>query len=66
MKQCTACGEMFPRDDMTAKRVEFTTIGTKGKWRRIKSRTVAHLCDACREKDSDWNVKPYSHQRGDD
>ncbi len=51
--KCTACGKDVGRDNLTVKRAYFTTMG--GKFKTLRSRAVAWLCQSCRDNDFDWN-----------
>lgn len=55
--RCTNCNRDVGRDNLTVKRVEFCTMGEK--FRRLRSRTVAWLCNACREADPAWTAENY-------
>lgn len=56
---CSVCGDdTRPRDQMVAKRVQFTTLGAG--FKTLKSRTVEYLCPTCREADEVWLSPPYS------
>ena len=63
MKKCTACGKPFPPEALTAKRIAFTGQGRGGRYRYLRSRTVAHLCNDCRADDPDWRAEPYAVQK---
>ncbi len=50
--KCTVCGKQEIREDLTVKRVSFQTMGVK--WKILRSRVVAWLCDDCRDADEVW------------
>jgi hypothetical protein len=52
--KCSVCGREEQREDLTVKRVSFQTMGIK--FRTIRSRVVAWLCDDCRSEDVAWNM----------
>lgn len=54
---CTECGLKTPRENLTAKKVSFGTLGSSSIM--LKSRTVAWLCDPCCNKDPAWQLAEY-------
>lgn len=50
--RCSACGASKDRDSLFVKRVYFATMGVK--YKILKSRTVAWLCESCRDADPHW------------
>lgn len=60
-RPCSKCGQKFPRELLTVKRVTFHEFGKNG--RMIKSRTSAWLCPKHRDEDPDWIAEPYEQQR---
>jgi hypothetical protein len=59
--KCTACTRVVPRSDLLAKRVAFTTIKPV---HTVRSRVVAWLCSACRDKDPAWTAPAYASTPG--
>lgn len=60
-RPCSKCGQQFPRELLTVKRVVFYEFGKNG--RMIKSRTAGWLCPQHRDEDADWIAEPYEQQR---
>lgn len=52
--QCTVCKRTVPREQLTAKRISFQTMGER--FKTLRSRVIGWLCEDCREKDSIWNL----------
>lgn len=60
---CTNCHRLTKgRDDLTAKRITFSTVSNGQKL--LRSRTIAWLCHECREADPDWNRPALSSSPG--
>jgi hypothetical protein len=51
---CTRCGAFTPRDDITVKKVVFTTMGSRGNV--FRTRAVDWLCETCLGKDKQYNA----------
>jgi hypothetical protein len=51
---CTQCGNEVGRDNLTVKRVEYATMGEG--YKKLRVRTVAWLCNPCREADPPWST----------
>lgn len=52
--QCTVCKKTVPRDELTAKRISFQTMGMR--FKTLRSRVIGWLCKECLEKDETWNM----------
>lgn len=50
--KCSHCGTAQPREKLTVKRVQFTTIGAG--YKTLRNRTVAWLCENCLNADAAW------------
>lgn len=59
---CSDCGGRSTREDLMAKRVSFTTIGSTPK--TVRSRTVKWLCEVCMMRDPDFNLDPRTSAPG--
>ena len=61
--RCTVCRREVGRENLVAKRAQFTKLGVNGKF--IRSRTVAWLCTikvgtgqpSCLDADADYNAE---------
>lgn len=53
--RCSKCDQPTPREQLTVKRVMFTTMGSKAK--RLRIRTEGWLCPTCRENDPMWQME---------
>jgi hypothetical protein len=56
--KCGPCQKEFPKELLTAKRVQFRELGTDG--RVLKSRVTAWLCPECLEADPEYHIVRYS------
>lgn len=58
---CTVCGKITPRDELSVKKVVFTTMGSRGNV--FRTRAVEWLCDTCLYADAEYNAPSrVSHQ----
>lgn len=55
--KCTICDARPGRDNLRAKKVQFTSLGVRP--RVYRSRTVAWLCADCLKRDPAWNQVEY-------
>lgn len=55
--RCTNCNKFCDKELLTIKRVAFYPR-TKSQ-KAIKNRTVAWLCEECRDVDPDWKLKAF-------
>ena len=62
--KCTECGNKPGRENLCVKRVSFNEIGRNGK--RLKTRTVAWLCEDCRNIDPAWRAEKHHESPGMD
>lgn len=60
--RCTSCGIETNREDLTVKRVSFQTMGVR--FKMLKSRNRAWLCQSCLEQDDDWNAPKFATAPG--
>lgn len=60
--KCTECNRETLRGLLTAVRVQFTPLGPGAKV--LRSRTIAWLCDECRETNDYWNLPAWSGAPG--
>lgn len=58
---CTRCGAPVGRDQLTVKKVLFTTMGEGP--RTKKARVLEWLCDSCMQRDPDFNREKFSAPR---
>lgn len=56
---CSSCGaENYPKDQMVAKRVAFTTLGAG--YATLRQRTTEYLCPPCRDNDPIWTLPAHA------
>lgn len=53
---CSQCGANVGKDKLTVKRVMFQTAGMR--FKTLRSRVVAWLCQSCRDEDPAWCAPP--------
>lgn len=56
--RCSECGLLTSEILLTIKRVVFAEQSNPRK--ALKQRTVAKMCESCRDKDPDWQREAYS------
>lgn len=60
--RCTVCGRAGGRGDLTVKQVVFMT-SSKPRL-NLRQRTIAWLCDTCRDQDPEWNLPAWAKSPG--
>lgn len=62
-EHCSKCDKYCSRELLTVKHIMFADLPDRGKTSRgkiQKMRTVAYLCEKCRDEDPDWNIEAYT------